>query len=101
MKQVQPAGHTTEEVDCTTPLSLGFLLKKICPGTEERPKPPGHLKSPQRLTVSKSLDNLNKGRIILWGCIFASLKSIVKLSQHQRSYDFTSELLGGDTAPGY
>lgn len=62
-----------------------FLLKKICPRTEERPKPLGHSKSPQRLTVSKSLDNLNKGRIILWGCIFGSLEPTVKLSQLRRS----------------
>lgn len=46
------AGHTTAEVDCTALPSLGFILKKIFPRTEERPKPLGHLKSPQRLTAS-------------------------------------------------
>lgn len=77
LEKVQPAGYITAEVECTSLPSLGFLLKEMCPSTEEGPKPLWLLKSPDRLTVWRSLDNLNKGRIIPWDCILASLNSAV------------------------
>lgn len=87
----------------TAPLCPACTLfwRKYVPGQRKDQSLWDILKSPQRLTVSYNLDNLIKCRIILWGCIFASLKSAVKHSQLQRSYNFTSELLGGDTAPGH
>lgn len=70
------------------------------PQDRGKTKASGTFKEP-RETVLDCLDNLNKVRIILWGCIVASLKSTVKLSQLPRRYNFTLELLGGDVAPGY